>query len=647
MKLTLAALLAATAFSAPALAKDPTYIAAIDVVRGANDGGDHATGTVFVDANRNGTLDNGEAGIAGVSVSNGREVVATDADGKYSLPAYGDMNVFVTKPAGYLVPLDEDMIPQFNYVHKEAGSPPLRFGGIEPTGPLPQAINFPMIEASVKTDFKALVFGDPQPYNNREVGYVRDTVGKMLLERDLADVEFLLFEGDIMGDDLSLYPRFKKVIAVGNTPQYYVAGNHDLDLDATSDKDSFDTFRREFGPEYYAFDYGDVHLVVLDNVRYPCNGVDVHEFCAVDASPNYNGVIHDRQTAWLKADLANVPQDKLIIVNAHVPFQSFTDSGAKKHQTDNFAELAAIIGDRPALGLSGHTHTTENITPGEGFAGWKEATGLETAPFRQIITGAVSASWWAGDFNDQGVPRSTQRLGAPRGYYEFGFNGPDYTDTYIAFGKPDDAQLHASFNSPRFRKWAEALTAFAEKGPIPGDKLPPVTVNDLGDLYMLTRADIEGGTFVAVNVWNGSKDAKVQVSIDGGAPVTAVRTQPGDGEAQFKGAEYADPLAVTKQATQGRQAWRSVEGREETAGFQTWRGTSWAGQPGPFQAYMLARQSSHLWRADLPADLATGVHMLTAHTTDRHGRTFATSFTFEVVDELPLMDWNASLWPAK
>ena len=100
------------------------------------------------------------------------------------LPAYDDMNLFITKPAGHATPVDADMVPQFNYVHKIAGSPNLRFGGIEPTGPLPRAINFPLIEDPVGARFQCLVFGDTQPYTNREVSYVRDTVGRMLAGRD-------------------------------------------------------------------------------------------------------------------------------------------------------------------------------------------------------------------------------------------------------------------------------------------------------------------------------------------------------------------------------------------------------------------------------------------------------------------------------
>ena len=628
--------------AAPLAAKDTAYTGAIHTVAGD---ADMARGTVFVDANRNSVLDAGEAGLAGVLVSNGREVVTTGADGTYELPAYDDMNVFVTKPAGYAAPVDANLVPQFNYVHKVAGSPDLRFGGIAPTGPLPAEINFPLVEDdSDRADFECLVFGDAQPYFNKQVSYVRETAGRMLAARDNSDTECLIFEGDVMGDDLSLYPRFKQIISVGDTPQYFVAGNHDLDFDAGSDADSFDTFRREWGPEYYSFDIGDVHFVVLDNVRYPCNGVDDHPFCDPAESPTYNGVIHDRQMEWLANDLANVPEDKLIVLNAHIPFQTFTDNRAAKHQTDNLAELAKIIGDRPALGLSGHTHTTENIEAGEGFAGWEENTGLAEAPFPQIVTGALSGSWWSGNLNDAGVPEGTQRLGSPRGYYQLEFSGSDWIDTYHTFQETPDQQLHAAFNTPRFRDWAADLMAYVDLYGRPSDVVPPVTLNDLGDMNMLTRADLEGGTWVAVNVWNGSKSSDVSVSINGGAAIEAGRTQAGEGEEKLRGPDYADPHALARQSTDGRMAWRSAQGGDETAGYDMFTGVDWEGVPGPLPRWLLTDNSQHLWRADLPADLPAGVHVMEVKTTDRHGRTFTTTTTFEVVEEMPQLTWQSQFW---
>ena len=65
-------------------AKDPDYIGSVHVVRGDTIP-DSAHGTVFLDANRNSKLDANEIGIAGVMVSNGREVVMTAEDGRYTL----------------------------------------------------------------------------------------------------------------------------------------------------------------------------------------------------------------------------------------------------------------------------------------------------------------------------------------------------------------------------------------------------------------------------------------------------------------------------------------------------------------------------------------------------------------------------------
>ena len=626
-----------------AVAKDASYIGSAEVLRGGTPA-ERARGTVFLDTNRNSRLDEGETGMANVIVSNGREVVTTYLDGTYELPAYDDMNLFITRPAGYTTPVSEEMVPQFYYIHKAEGSPDLRFGGIDPTGPLPQAINFPLIPDNTGNSFSCLIFGDAQTYTHTELGYVRETAGALLAERDNSSTECLIFAGDVMGDDLSLYPRFKRIIAIGGVPQYFVGGNHDLDLDAQSDQHSFDTFRREWGPEYYSFDIGRVHFVALDNVRYPCNGLDPHPFCSPERKHTYNGVISKRQLDWLENDLNKVPMDTLIVLIAHIPFASFTDSTSAKHQTDNLHELYRIVDGRPVLALSGHTHTTEQILPGESFEGWQQHTGTGPAQFHQIITGALSGSWWAGDLDNQGIPHATQRLGAPRGYYRIDFSGTSYTDTYITFHAGEDTQFHAGFNTPRFRDWAQKLLDYTSEFGGQWDREPTVTVNDLGDMRMLTLEDLESGSWVSINVWNGSRDSAVSVLIDS-KEIVAVRTQAGQGEDKHKGVEFADPVALARQSTIGRVTFRSADGGDRTAGFTTWQGVPWKGQhPGPFERWMLTDHSSHLWRADLPAELPVGVHTMTVSTTDRYGRTYQDTLSFEVVDTLPNPGWQKNLW---
>lgn len=318
--------------------------------------------------------------------------------------------------------------------------------------------------------------------------------------------------------------------------------------------------------------------------------------------------------------------------------------GAQKHNTDNLDELAAVLDGRKVLALAGHTHTVENIEPGEYFEGWQETTNVAGSPFHQIVAGALSGSWWAGDLNDGNVPHATQRLGAPRGYFQLDFDGSDYTDTYKVFGKDDTEQLHASFSTPRFRDWAQRLLDYRALYGRSFDQVPPVVLRDLGDMNMLTQADLAEGTWAAVNVWNGSKASSVSVSINGGAAIAATRTQKGEGEAKLKGVDYADPYAMAKQSTQGSVAARSVDGGDATAGFTTWSGAPWQGHAGPFQGWMLTDNSQHLWTADLPTDLPVGAHTMTVTTTDRYGRQFSSVIPFEVVAELPNMDWQAELW---
>jgi hypothetical protein len=159
-----------------------------DVVTSPNEG--PIFGTVFNDANQNGVQDSDETGIEGVMVSDGLNVVLTDANGAYELPSPTEemsmegFSVFVTKPAGYDVPVNEAMVPQFHYHHKPKGTPmsvhgrPFRFGGLPPTGPLPTQINFPLAETADVQQFKVIVSGDPQTYSNNEIGFMRDSIVK-------------------------------------------------------------------------------------------------------------------------------------------------------------------------------------------------------------------------------------------------------------------------------------------------------------------------------------------------------------------------------------------------------------------------------------------------------------------------------------
>jgi len=602
---------------------------------------DYVEGKVFEDRNQNSQLDRGEHGIPGVMVSNGYDVVLTDGKGRYRLPAKArgleSFTVFVTKPASYQVPVSADNIPQMFYHHEPQGSPQLRFGGLEATGPQPLAINFPMVRDQYKKHFKIAVSGDPQPYSNNEVSFVRDALSNELAARD--DLEMLLVEGDVIGDDLGLYPRMKRVLSAAGVPVLAVPGNHDLDADAPTDANSLDTFKREFGPTYYSYDIGDVHFVVLDNMRYPCtpevdNADGKHNFCNNPATaPRYNGVIDQGQMEWLSNDLALVPKSKLIVLNMHIPLVTFVDMASTQHQTDNTQWLYDLLGDRPAVALSGHTHTLENFRKGERYAGWNEALGLGATPIPHIVTGATSGSWWSGDLDEYNLPMSIQRLGAPRGYLIFEFFGSDYATTFKAANKPAEEQMSVDFLSPTFLNWFQAMKDWYELPAASRPQTPPVNLHDLPDTSILTHADLQQGSQLVMNIWNGSRDSKVWVQIDDQHPVLAQRTQQGEGEGKVVS---LDPFALKKQMYVFRYAAKSESGNERTQGFELFNGAHWGtADPQPLDASRWTQSSSHIWTFDMPVNLADGVHVIKIATEDAYGKHYSLTKTFEVADERP------------
>ncbi|MEE8599789.1 calcineurin-like phosphoesterase C-terminal domain-containing protein [Euzebya tangerina] len=635
--------------AAPASAdRDPTYVGEVEVIRTplasdsplaelaeAPDDTDTETilGAVFDDQNTNSRRDRREPGVPNVAVSNGRDVVLTDAQGRYELPAFDNMTLFVTKPAGYEVPVDEHNFPQFHYHHVPLGSPDLRFEGLPPSGPLPTAVNFPMVTSPVETAFNCAVIGDTQTYSHRELSYLRDGIVEDLAAREDLSACGALLLGDLMGDDLGLYPRFRQIMGQAGVPVRAVPGNHDLDFDADSDAHSTDTYRREIGPSYYSFDIGAVHFVGLDNVRYPCTPEDnpdgTRDFCDDPADhPDYNGVIGEEQMAWLAADLATVPPEKLVVIATHIPLVSFIDSEATKHQTDDVAELYALLEGRPALSISGHTHTLEHMSPGTSFAGWQDTVGVTAIPFPHVVAGAGSGAWWGGDLDADGIPMGFARNGTPGGYSTFSFDGPTYTSTFDATTLDDGQSMGIALNTPTFRDWATALREFD------GDNndVPPVNINDLGDPDVVPAADLDTSTMTA-NIYNATRDAEVTVSINDGPPQPMTLTQPGAGEGILEGLAYADPYAMVRQLQVARHAFVSTSGDPRAQGYERFQGAQFGpADPRPEDAG--TDQSPHLWAYPM-SGLPVGVHTAEVVAADPYAGEMRQTFTFEIVEELP------------
>jgi len=379
------------------------------------------TGNVYADTNGNGKKERNEKGIAKIAVSNGREVVLTDRNGKYELPVGQDNIISVIKPSGYRVALNKKNLPQFYYIHKPQGSPSLKFKGVEPTGNLPKSVDFALVPIEEKEDFTTLLFGDPQPNTKEEVDYfARGIVSEV---EGIKNVQFGLSLGDLVGNDLSLFNPYIEAVRKVGIPWYNMMGNHDMNFDAKADSLSDETFEAHFGPANYAFNYGNVHFIVLDDVLYP----DPRD------GKSYWGGFRKDQLDFVENDLRFVPKDHLVVLAFHIPISEPGGDGFRDEDRDKLFDL---LKDFPhTLSLSAHTHIQKQdfFTRADG---WRQEK-----PHHHYNAGTTSGNWYSGKLDNNGIPESTMSDGTPKGYAFIHFKDNGYVIDYKVAGQPKEYQI--------------------------------------------------------------------------------------------------------------------------------------------------------------------------------------------------------------
>lgn len=492
-----------------------------------------ATGVVF-------TRENGaRRPLEKVLVSNGREVVRTDRDGRYELSVSDDAFVFVIKPSGWRTECDADGVPKYYYHHRPAGAPneQLQYKGVAPTGALPESIDFELMPQEEPRRFRVMISADAQPYTGEQLEwYARDTVPDMIGEQ----AHFGLALGDNVGDNLDLLEPLKQANGVTGVPWYYVFGNHDLNFLSLDDRNSRCTFERIFGPSWYAFEYSDVHFIVLNTVRW--NGF---MGWATDGRPirnNYAGHLSGPQLEFVKNYLAHVPESRRVVVCSHIPLISVLSG--PRHEVPQSTELFTMLARyRWSNSFSGHTHMNDHLFagPDEGFA--RDDGELH----HHWIVGTSSGSWYRGPDDEVGIPFATMRDGIPNGYGIAEFEGTDYRVRFQASRRPSDYRMliHGpdSFNPER----------------------------DLS------------ATIVA-NVFDGNEKCEVRMRVKG------------QGEWQRM-----------RQAPQRDPAYLRLHAFDRA-------------NPVPNRVRLLgARSASHMWAANLPADLKPGHHLVEVEAVDMFG----------------------------
>ncbi len=443
------------------------------------------SGVVYEDRSGAGRRQGGDPGLAGVLVSNGREVVRTDAEGRYALPIEDGAAVFVIKPSGYAVPRDENNLPRFSYIHQPDGTPAelgLRYRGLDPTGPLPASVDFGLRRQEEPSRFDVILFTDPQPESHVELDFVRDTAVARAMTTPAA---FGMTTGDIMFDDLSMYGRYNRMIGRIGLPWWHIGGNHDLNYEAPDARFSRETFKRVYGATYYAFEYGSALFIMLDNVRYL--GADATK---PTSEGKYEGRIGERQLAFVANLLKETPPDRLVVAAMHIPLRTDLNPNDPANNTADRDEFLRLLAGRPSFSISGHTHTTEH-----------HYLGPDKAHHHHVLT-AVCGSWWSGPYDRRGIACADSWDGTPNGFHGLSVDGNRYTTRVAPVSEPDKAMRIAI--ESQFHSRGPELAHEYRIEQLLGSPIP---------------AEATGSSSLVVNVFDGGPQTRVSYRVGSREPV--------------------------------------------------------------------------------------------------------------------------------
>ena len=414
-------------------------------------------------------------GLAGVVVSDGVEVVKTDSKGVFQMKSK-KLNgyVFVSTPSGY-EPLASGILPKFH-------------AQLKTNAATAERVDFQLKKVEGQDNHRMLLLGDIHLAKRTDdqkqfADFVKDvnatisgTSGKV----------YALTLGDMTWDLywLDNHYSFKEYLAdaagIKGVMLYHTIGNHDHSMYYMGDFDTVKDYKENIGPTYYSFNIGKVHYVVLDDVECTnsTKNSDRTDGAYVRA---YDGRVVPDELAWLRKDLASVPNGTPLVVTMHIPlYNNKGQYGLKEAST-----LANVLKPYPEVHLyTAHTHTVYNKDE------------LATDHLFEHNAGAICATWWWTGKLTPGVHIGQD--GSPGGYTILDIAGTDFKWQYKATGKGTDYQFLA-YDRNQIHitkdKYAPNYTGSDFKPSIWG------TASSSNEVYL--------------NVWNWDPSWKVEVTEDG------------------------------------------------------------------------------------------------------------------------------------
>jgi len=246
------------------------------------------SGKIFLDTDNNGKLDAGEQGIAGISVSDGMNIIKSDSNGSYSfnsIPQKSLSSVFVIMPEGYKASKSFFHLVQGNL--KEA--------------------NIGLVH-DPKSSLKKFTFihgSDIQFDIVPQIAKLRDEFTNLKRIIAKSQARFIVCAGDLT--PFGKIPNLKAISTEAARlpiPFHAVFGGHD----GIKANKTFTTYSKVFGPTIYSWNYGGVHFIAM-----------------ISEMQNATKQQKRRQWTWLKNDLKSLPAKQPIIIATHLPGRISTE----------------------------------------------------------------------------------------------------------------------------------------------------------------------------------------------------------------------------------------------------------------------------------------------------------------------------------
>ena len=416
-------------------------------------------------------------GLANVVVSDGVEVVKTDSKGVYQMRSKKHNGyVFVSTPSGY-EPLTNGILPKFHAT-------------VNPNASTPELVNFQLKKVDGQDNHRMLMLGDIHLAKRTDdqkqfADFVKDvnatisgTSGKVYA-MTLGDMTWDLYW---IVNNYSFKEYLADASGIKGVMLYHTIGNHDHSMYYMGDFDTVKEYKELIGPTYYSFNIGKVHYVVLDDVECKNATPSKDEKGNACYERTYDGRVVPDELAWLRKDLASVPNGTPLVVTMHIPL--YNKDG--KYSLKEASTLAGILKPYPEVHLyTAHTHTVYN------------GDELATDHLFEHNAGSICGTWWWSGKETPGVHIGQD--GSPGGYTILDIAGTAFKWQYKATGAGVDYQ---------FRTYDRNQIHLTK------DKYVPNS-NGTYAFDASRWASASSANEVYINVWNWDPSWKVEVSEDG------------------------------------------------------------------------------------------------------------------------------------